>query len=389
MAAKKKPIKISSGTNRVLEELQKGDEPVFSEDSSIDDIMKAVNWYSYFHDGDQAKKWLLDYMKSLNYDRDEIAKVKSSPWHKSGIVVDGPNIINLKFGGFMARMCMRGLKNLPDKYANRMNTAIEYSKKMADLQNIQKKQEQAENPSNKPSIQDHIQSQVLNLCADLEGAIDDFFDNDLEPTIKVYDWLKTNEVKGLIAKKIGEEFTPHLNEIDSIETDEEIKEGYRKFKKTEIKKYRNFIQSIIDDCERYSSNQNKQRKPRKKKPVALDKQVAKLNYKQEDTEYKISSANPIQIIGASQLWVFNTKYRKLGVYIASSAEGLSVKGSTIQGFEGDKSVQKTLRKPEDILKKISSASKTAVKKQFDAVNSKEQSLNGRINNETILLKIVK
>jgi len=390
MAAKKKAVKTVKNTvktSRTFDENYKGTEPVFSEDTTTNDIMTAMNWYSYFYEGDQAKQWLLDYMKSVGYDRAEIAKVKSSPWHKSGLVIEGGNVINLKFAGFVARMCMRGLKNLPEKYADRMNFAIEYSMKMTDVLNVQKKEESEDN--NKLSIQDHIKTQVNTLCAEIEGAIDDFFDNNLEPTINVYDWLKTNEVKGLIAKKIGEEFLPHLEEIDAIETDEDLKEGYRHLKKPQIKKYRKFVQSIVDDCERYSSNQNKQRKPRKKKPVALDKQVAKLNFKKDDTDYKISSINPVEIIGASQLWVFNTKYRKLGVYNASSTNGLSVKGSTLQGFEEDKSVKKTIRKPEDVLTKILTGGKVAIRRQFESINSKEQNMNGRINNETILLKVVK
>jgi hypothetical protein len=36
-----------------------------------------------------------------------------------------------------------------------------------------------------------------------------------------------------------------------------------------------------------------------------------------------------------------------------------------------------------------SGGKLAIKKQYESINSKEKDLTGRINNETILLKIVK
>ena len=45
--------------------------------------------------------------------------------------------------------------------------------------------------------------------------------------------------------------------------------------------------------------------------------------------------------------------------------------------------------PEEILTKILKGGKLAIRKQYDAIKSVEKGLTGRINNETILLKIVK
>ena len=44
---------------------------------------------------------------------------------------------------------------------------------------------------------------------------------------------------------------------------------------------------------------------------------------------------------------------------------------------------------EEVLTKMLSGGKLAIKKQYESINSKEKDLTGRINNETILLKIVK
>jgi hypothetical protein len=160
MAKAKKRTKsqdtMSAGASRVFTELQKGAEPNFSEESSMDDIQQAINWYSYFHDGIQAKTWLVEYMKSVKYDKTEIAKVKSSPWHKSGLEIRNGKIINLKFSGYIARMCMRGLKNLPEIYANRMSDTIEFSIKMTDEKSSVKTDEKED----VLSIQDHIKTQV-------------------------------------------------------------------------------------------------------------------------------------------------------------------------------------------------------------------------------------
>ena len=386
-AIKKKKLKTIIGSGRTFDEQKMGTEPTFDGEADFHEICRALNWYSYFHEADQAKKWLIEYMKFVNYDKEEIRQVKSSVWGKSGIFIDGPNCISLRHAGFLSRMLMRGLKTLPEDLADKLNYLIEYSKGLASVK--EKVSEEDVTQKHKPSIQDHIREQVLALCGEIEGAIDDFFDNNCKPTINIYEWLKENEVKGLIAKKIADEFRPHLSKVNSVWTDELIYEEFSHLKKKQIELYKKFIIEIIDDCDRFSANSNKSRKPRKKKPVSVAKQIAKLNYKKEDEQYKIASVNPSEIVGADQLYVFNTKYRKLGVYKSESPKGLSIKGSTLRGFDMESSKSKKVRKPEEVLTKILKGGKLAIRKQYDAIKSVEKGLTGRINNETILLKIVK
>jgi len=384
----KKPKQII-GSGRSFDEQRMGTEPFFDETSKWIDIATGLNWYSHFCEADQAKRWLLDYMKYAGYGKEDTQHVKLSSWGKSGVFVEGPTIINLRTAGFLGRMVLRGFETLPEKYLETIKSYIEFCKRNGSVV-VQKKVEEKEtNGDNKPSIQDHIREQVVHYATELEGTIDDFIDNNYESTISTYDWLVSKEIKGLIAKKVANEFHPYLTEIELISTDEDIAESYAHMTKKQLVKYGNFIQTIIDDCERYSANSNKQRVPRKKKPVSVTKQIAKLNYKKQDDEYKIASINPSEIIGADQLYVFNSKYRKLGVYKAEGPAGLSVKGSTLRGFDLILSKCKKVRKPEEVLTKMLSGGKLAIKRQYESINSKEKDLTGRINNETILLKIVK
>jgi len=138
------------------------------------------------------------------------------------------------------------------------------------------------------------------------------------------------------------------------------------------------------------------RKPRKAKPRSADKVIAKLKFLKVDEKYKLASINPIDVIGANELWVFNVKTRKLGKYIASSIDpkglgregtGLSVKGTTIISFDEKLSVQKTLRKPDEQLKEFKGAGKVALRKFLDEINTTDTKLNGRCNLDTVLLKV--
>ena len=130
----------------------------------------------------------------------------------------------------------------------------------------------------------------------------------------------------------------------------------------------------------------KTRKPAIKSSVKV---VAKLKYLVSDEKYKVASVNPVEVVGATELWVFNIKTRKLGKYIAQEHSTLSVKGTTILYYDESSSIAKTLRKPEEQLSSFNKASKVQLRKFLTDINSVEIKLNGRINADTILLKAVK
>jgi len=99
------------------------------------------------------------------------------------------------------------------------------------------------------------------------------------------------------------------------------------------------------------------------------------------------SINPADIIGAKELWIYNTKTRKLGKYVAAEFAELSIKGTSITNFNETLSIQKTVRKPEDKLKEFKTAGKVALRKFLDDINAVDTKMNGRISEDTILLKV--
>ena len=146
-----------------------------------------------------------------------------------------------------------------------------------------------------------------------------------------------------------------------------------------------FYGTIVDDLDRIIKNSTAQRKPRKKKTLSATRLVKTLKYQKEFTDLKLVSINSEKIVGANELWVYNTRYKTLGVYHAvNSVRGLSVKGCTIQHFDEDVSIQKTARKPQEVLEVLN---KRSLKKQLNHMKTKEQTMTGRINAQTILLGV--
>ena len=106
-------------------------------------------------------------------------------------------------------------------------------------------------------------------------------------------------------------------------------------------------------------------------------------------QLKLVSASPEDIIDAKELWVYQTKYRKLGKYVTDGYTTLGVKGTTITGFDPTKSVQKTLRKPKEQLADFKKAGKVKLRTFMDEVKAVDIKLTGRMNKDTIILKVVK
>ena len=112
--------------------------------------------------------------------------------------------------------------------------------------------------------------------------------------------------------------------------------------------------------------------------------VSKVKYAKEFIDLNLKSIQPTTMVGANEIWTYNTKYRKLAVYKSESGSKLSVKGTTILGFDITESQQVMLRKPEEFFKDMKLGKKILGTKLKD-VTTRPVTPNGRLNEETIIL----
>ena len=244
-----------------------------------------------------------------------------------------------------------------------------------------------------PSIQERTRDAAYAMTEELEEAYHSFqvdAENFDPKAFKVLSLLRGKGVKAAHARIIKDFYArdlAELTELASGKADEQLREGYSHRSKKQIRNLIAFLQEIESACDMLMQEAKVNRAPRAKKPTDKAKVVAKLKYKKQDEPLKLVSINPIDIIGSKELWVYNSKTRKLGKYVAAEFSDLGVKGTTIVGFDEHKSVQKTLRKPAEQLKAFKDAGKVALRKFLDEINAVDTALNGRTNEETLLLKV--
>jgi hypothetical protein len=342
------------------------------------DLVRAFQWYNDNKTEKDARKYLLEYLSKNN-------KISAVQKQAAQYLNDSWNIVD----GWFARLLMRGAK-VPQNNLVSFQERIATFKSRLDAIVAERglNTPAVVETSNVISIQERVQNKVDYYIMELEAKFDEIWHRSSKEEFVAYTWMIENEVKPMHASKIAEYFKKRTADwIAIIESkDDYVKESYPRPKKEMIEGAK-FFGAVATDAEKLASNKNAARKPRKKKAVSFEKKVKSLKYKTEDTENKLVSINPVKIMGAEKLWVYNVKTRKLGVYVASDSAGLSVKGSTIENYKYSESIAKTLRKPKDVLSRVLDGGKIVLRKVMNEINAKPQELNGRINKDTILLRV--
>mgnify|MGYP000511892057 CR=1 FL=1 len=351
----------------------------------------AMKYYRMESSSKELKAKVIDWMGKNGYDKKTIASFKKTKDNRCSLTV-----------GSIAACLLKGMQSTRVDFNNGRDTATWLGAEIAkiidegknDIDEDAVKAAEANKPAvYTPSIQERTRDAALLMTEEIEDAYESYQTDpeNFDPkAFKMLNLLKGKGAKAAHARIIRDFYArdlAELNELSSGEADDQLKEGYKHRTRKQIKNFIAFLQEIESACNMLMQEAKVNKKPRKTKAVSKDKLVAKLKYKKTDEPLKLVSANPADIIGAQELWVFNSKTRKLGKYVAEEFKELGVKGTTITGFSEMKSVQKTLRKPVEQLAAFKAAGKVVLRKFLEDINAVDTKMNGRLNEETILLKV--
>ena len=347
----------------------------------------AMSWYRLESSGKELKPKVINWMSANDYTKEQIAEFKKTKDNRCGTTV-----------GAIAACLLKGMPPVREDFNDGRSSAVWLGQSIAKIVSEGKDDtDDSEEVEVKPtgpvvSIQDRVREASYKMTEEIETAIE-AFQTDPETfdpkAFKVLNLLKAHQAKAAHARVIKDFYARNLDELTEAATtkDEQLKEAYSHLSKVQLRKITAFYQEIVSACEMLAQEAKVNRKPKAKKAVPAEKIVAKLKYKKADEPLKLVSINPADILGAKELWTYNTKSRKLGKYIAEEFQDLGIKGTTITGFSEPKSVQKTLRKPADQLKEFKAAGKVVLRKFLEDINAVDTKMNGRINEDIILLKI--
>ena len=338
----------------------------------------------------ELKKEVVKYLKSIDTKHPYLERIKDI--HENRLSIVGKYMYIINHGG-----------DIPEKIAPTLMPALE---KIIgeEEEKVKKEKEEAEyfskitgsetlgDPNkNVITIQDRLRDKAKEICGEVEGWLDDLV-IDKKTQIKTVDefvaLFKSNDLKGPHMKFIQQAFSRRAEHalIIAEGKDKSLLEGYSNFTKPELKKISQFYQNLISATEMLQEAAKVERAPRKKKPMSQEKMVSKLKFKKDDPTLGIVSLNPVQIIGAKEVWLYNTKLRKLSQYKSLDDRGILVKGSSLENFSSE-STEKTLRKPAETLAEFKKASKIKLRTFLKDLTTVDIPANGKVNENHVILRI--
>jgi hypothetical protein len=352
----------------------------------------AMRYYRMESSGKELKPKVIDWMGRNGYDRDSIKEFKDTRDSRCQLTV-----------GAIAACLIKGMPDVHPEFNDSRSTAAWLRAEIAKIVDDGKWDEVPEEEVKVTktavpvfNIQDRIREQAGEMSEEIDAAIDSWITDpdSFDPkAFKIVNLLKGKGAKAAQARYIRGFFTKGLEELQELasgQADEQLKEAYKHNSRKNVNKLIEFYNSVMSACEQIAAEAKVLKKPRAAKVKPAEELVKKLKFMLSDTKLGITSAPPATIIGSQGVVVFNTKTRKIGYYIAKSTAGLSVKNSSITEFT-DKSTQKTLRKPPEQIKEFKEQN---TQKRFETwfvknVKTTETQLNGRFNEDTVILKVYK
>jgi hypothetical protein len=352
---------------------------------------ESMKYYNLESSSKDLKPKVIDWMGRNGYDRNSIQLFKKTKDWRCNITM-GAIAANLLKGMPEVRAGFNGNKNAADWLRSEISKTIEAGQ--YDIEEVAAvKAVKVAAPV--VTIQDRIREQAVGMSDEIDAAIDSWITDPetFDPkSFKMISLLRGKGAKAAQARYIKSFFAnglAELQELASGNADEQLRESYKFASRKSIKKLIEFYESVAQACEQIAAEAKILKKPRAKKAKPAEELVKRVKFKTTDDRLGIVSVPVSGLIGAQAAVIYNTKTRKIGMYIAKTSAGLAVKGTSITEFT-EKSLQKTLRKPEVQLKEFKDQNtQKRIETWFSKINATETVLNGRMNEEIVLLKIFK
>jgi hypothetical protein len=257
---------------------------------------------------------------------------------------------------WVTRLLTRGF-TLPDK------ENVSYLQQKLAFEEYVKAHDIEKSEAPKVDVQALTKDRALLLLGNIETKMDELIHS--KEAFNWYEFLNTLGIKPAHVSYI-------IAEIDVLKKGSE---------------YPDRFDPIVADLQRISKNTVGARKTRQSKVLKSEKIIGSLKFLKDSPEFKLKSIDPEKIIGAKGLWIFNTQYKSVTYFVADGPSGLSINGTTLKGFNPDLSINKTLRKPEEVLPVILDKTSKQALKVVTELTTKPYKPNGRINENMVLLKV--
>ena len=342
----------------------------------ISALSHAFSWYNYFYGKKDAREMIVNYLETHGR-KNDVRTLKRIPDSSIRLTT-----------GWLCRMSQVGLELTEHEQIKLDNLLKDI---LESKQDAVAEETAVDDAVPKITIQDRLREKVSECAGELDGLFDEFVSSGAKLTAdyKPVVLMRSMNVAPQMVNDIKQIWTRKLEEFDAAVAgkDADLVQGYSFLSKVQLRNCVKFCELVISDCGAYVQIKKVERKPRKVRAVPPEKRAAKFKHIMEFAELKLKGLPAASLVDKAEAWLYDTKKRKLIHLVADSyTQAFTVKSNSVIGFSTVESLQKTVRKPADILKALGAAGKPAARKIYKDLTTTETSFNGRGTENLIILK---
>lgn len=347
-----------------LKKMTKSDEPLVDPMNYRSSFIQLLNYYNIHFTKEQKKEWAVEYLK------EEYPKKKI------------PNVSDTEFRYLGTLVRINSLDNYLEP--EDLNKIKEECERILSLVSTEKEPTEVseETTSRSEKIQETLDQKASEFIGEFEGLVDNFI---LEGTIpNIQSLIVSMDISSRVTPRIVDYAEKQKNYYNSVVNDKDAL-SYYSISKPNLKKIFSFYETLIEKI----SQSKKVRKQRVQKEKPAGVLVKSLKYQIKDETLNLRSKPPADIIGADEVYLYNTAKHRLFYFKALDGQKLTVKGTTIMNYDDNKSYSKNIRKPEVTLPKFDNKGKIDSRREMKDVVAKDNKVTGRTSDETIILSVFK
>lgn len=347
----------------------------------LDNFDKCKYYFHYELDRKDTSAVVKDYIKK-EFSKDEAKAILAHPeykfymyshwaatihWINLGLEFpEGKTAYRDKVRGFYEGMIEEGKKILSEKKEDEVTNVVRLTPQQLMARKIN-----------------------ATIMTDLDQLEDEWIDKK-KTDLDVYNQFMKHGLKANAVEPVRKRLEGWLLDYEDAyhKRCEQAVEGYSHVNRAELKRRITCVKNMLSDLDKIKAAVKATRKVRVARPKSADKQIQRLKFLKESKEYKLVSINPAQVPGAMRLFTFNEKTRALTEYVTESAGGLEISGTSIKKFDTEASRSVRLRKPDDMLPLVLKKTPLQIDKEWQKLTTKSTVPNGRINEHTVLLRIM-
>jgi hypothetical protein len=368
-----KPLNPRSPDTKIL-----GDEPAWHvqpTENRTSRLSAAFNWYNYFYSKKDARDMIVRYLEL----HDRKADLKTLRGVPDSAIRTTP--------AWLCRMTTVGLE-LTDVEQIKLDNML---KEILTARQQAQEEVTSEPDTPRVTIQDRLREKVSECAGELEGMFDEFVANGakMSADYKPVSLIRSMNIAPQMISILSDIWKTRQAEFeDAVDgKDAQLTEAYRHLGKVQLRNCIKFCETVVNDCGAYVQIKKVERKPRKAKAVPPEKRAAKFKIQAEFAELKLRSLPAASLVDKTEAWLYDTKKRKLIHVVADEyAKVFTVKNNSIIGFSTAETMQKTVRKPAEVVKSMQAAGKPAARKLFKDLTTTETAFNGRGTENLVILK---